>query len=273
MEHALKKLSLRGRQLLLIDLLAICISFVASFALRFDAPSAQFDQYLGAYLWILPILIVARLGGFVWLRLYQRAWRYASIEELTAVVTAAVGSSAAAYSVVFALLAAQIGVSLAGFPRSVPVIDTLLLTTLAGAWRFGLRVSGIGRRGANGPSENGLRTLIVAEGNVASDAIRQVAAVRSPNLRPIGLLADDLIVGQRFHGVSVLGRTAAFSSILASSNAEAILLAFPSARGRDLRKLVRETEKAGLRCFTLPSIAEVMAGRVTTEPLREVDVE
>src|SRR5439155_10007339 len=233
MENPLKKVSLRGRQLLLIDLLAICISFVASFALRFHAPSAQFDQYLGAYLWILPILILARLGGFVWLRLYQRAWRYASVEELTAVVTAAVGSSAAAYSVVFALLAAQIGVSLAGFPRSVPIIDTLLLTALAGAWRFALRISGIGRKGANLQSETGLRTLIVAEASAASGAIRQVAAGRNPNLRPIGLLADDLTVGQSFHGISVLGRTGAFAAILASSKAEAVLLALPSARGRD----------------------------------------
>src|SRR5436190_1054412 len=113
----LKKLSLRGRQLLLIDLLAICISFVLSFALRFDA---------------------------------------------------------------------------------------LLLTALAGAWRFALRISGIGRKGANLQSETGLRTLIVAEASAASGAIRQVTAGRSPNLRPIGLLADDLSVGQSFHGISVL---------------------------------------------------------------------
>ena len=274
MENPLKKVSLRGRQLLLIDLLAVCVSFVASFALRFDAPSSQFDQYLRAYLWILPILIVARLSGFVWLRLYQRAWRYASIEELTAVVTAAVGSSAAAYSVVFALLAGQIGISLAGFPRSVPIIDTLLLTAFAGAWRFALRITGVQRRGAITSSDGGLRTLIVTDGSAAGGALRQLAVARNPSLRPIGLIADDLTTGQRFHAIPVLAKTTAFGRTLASVPAEAVLLALPSARGRDLRKFVREAEEAGVRCFTLPSLAEVMAGTQAGSPsLREVDVE
>jgi len=271
--RSLNRLSLRGRQLLLLDLLAICISFVASFALRFDAPSDLFDQYLGAYLWMLPFLIVARLAGFMWLRLYQRVWRYASIEELIAVITAVVGSSAAAYSVIFGLMAVQIGLSTGGFPRSVPIIDTVLLIGLAGAWRFGLRLTGVGRKGANHTRAAGLRTLIAAEGHAAGGVIRQLLENGDPVFQPVGLLADDLAVGERLHRVPVLGKIDALASMLESVDAEAVLFALPSARGRALRKLVREAEVGGVRCFTMPSVAEVMAGRVTMNSLREVEVE
>jgi FlaA1/EpsC-like NDP-sugar epimerase len=271
--RSLNRLSLRGRQLLVFDLVAICASFVASFALRFDAPSAQFDQYLGSYLWMLPFLIVARLGGFVWLRLYQRVWRYASIEELTAVITAVVGSSAAVYSGLLGLMAVGIGHSPAGFPRSVPIIDTVLLIGLAGVWRFGLRLTGVGRKGAGRNGDAGLRTLIAAEGHAAAGVIRQLLENGDPVFQPVGLLADDLVVGERLLRVPVLGKLDALAKMMESVDAEAVLLALPSARGRALRKLVHEAEVAGVRCFTMPSVAEVMAGRVTMNALREVEVE
>src|SRR5207249_2101259 len=139
------RVSMRGRHLLVFDALATVGSFVLSLALRFDAPSFQFDQYLNAYLWAIPLLLVARLGAFLALRLYQRVWQYASIDELVAVVVAVVGSSVFAYGAIYFLAFAS---PLPGFPRTVPIIDTTFVIAFAGAWRFALRVSGIGRAGA-----------------------------------------------------------------------------------------------------------------------------
>jgi FlaA1/EpsC-like NDP-sugar epimerase len=268
----LTKLSLRGRQLLLLDLFVICLAFVTSFALRFDAPSDQFDAYFLSYLWMLPVLVAARLAGFIWLRLYQRVWRYASIEELVAVVIAVGGSSAAAYSVLLGLVSVGIGSSPQGFPRSIPVIDTILVLVLAGGWRFGLRVFGVGRKGAVS-RDSRLRALLLAERAAAPGVIRQLQESRDPAFRAVGVLADDLAVGEQLLGVPVLGPLEIFEDVLKAREIDAVVLALPSARGRVLRKLVHEAETAGVRCLTMPSVAEVMAGRVTMNSLRDVEVE
>src|SRR2546423_238498 len=42
------------RRLIVIDAIAVAASFILSLAVRFDAPSAQFDVYLSAYSWIIP---------------------------------------------------------------------------------------------------------------------------------------------------------------------------------------------------------------------------
>src|SRR2546430_3700484 len=141
------RLDLRGRHLILFDAAATVAAFTVSLALRFDAPSHDFVTYLTAYLWLIPLLLAARLGAFLGFRLYQRVWRYASIDELVAVILAVSGSSLVAYSILYAIIfTAPSGlVAALGFPRSVAITDTVLMVALAGAWRFGLRMTGVGR--------------------------------------------------------------------------------------------------------------------------------
>src|SRR5207247_6887189 len=103
------------------------------------APSHDFVTYLTAYVWLIPLLLAARIGAFLLLRLYQRVWRYASIDELVAVILAVSGSSLVAYSILYAIIfAAPSGlVAALGFPRSVAIPDTVLIVALWRALGFG----------------------------------------------------------------------------------------------------------------------------------------
>ncbi|HZP95155.1 MAG TPA: nucleoside-diphosphate sugar epimerase/dehydratase [Candidatus Limnocylindria bacterium] len=266
-----RALTLRGRHLVVLDVASTALSFLLALALRFDAPSPTFDAYLRVYLWALPVLVVARVGAFLWLRLYQRVWRYASVDELIAVLVAVVGSSIFAYAIVYAgyLEAAPPTVS---FPRSVPVIDTILMIALAGSWRFAFRVVGVGRRGAR--TVAGLeRALVVGSGTAALSVIRDLRTDVDLGMHPVGVLADDLPREQRLLGLPVLGRTEDLAGVVKDHNISVVLLALPSAEGRVLRRLVRSAEAAGARCLTVPSVAEVVAGRIRMDALREIDVE
>src|SRR5258708_6580410 len=127
---------LRGRHLIVLDIVSTIAAFLLALGLRFDAPSALFDQYLRAFWWVPGLLIVARVTTFLILRLYQRAWRYASVEELVAVTGAVVGSSVAGYGVLFVFLA--IVAPAIVFPPSGPVIDTILMLVLPGPSRLPL---------------------------------------------------------------------------------------------------------------------------------------
>jgi FlaA1/EpsC-like NDP-sugar epimerase len=266
-----RAISLRGRHLLVLDLLAAALSFTASLALRFDAPSEDFDRYFQAYAWFLIILISARIGSFIWLRLYQRIWRYASIDEVTAIVAAAVGSSIVAYLPLFALIGTHPSVFSIGFPRSVAVIDTVLMIALAGSWRFAARVFRVGRAGP--PHGRGARALVVGGGSAGQSVIRELRSNKQLGFLPVALLADDFAVGQQLMGVPVVGRIDDLAIAIGNAHAEVVLFALPSATGVVLRQLVRQAEATGARCLTMPSVAEVVAGRVTMNTLRDVDLE
>jgi FlaA1/EpsC-like NDP-sugar epimerase len=263
---------LRGRHLVLFDAISTVASFVVGLALRFDAPSEQFTQYISAFTWAIPLLLVMRLATFVMFRLYQRVWRYASVDELIAVVLAVASSSVVAYVAIYAVVLAT-PASMLGFPRSVVVIDTVLMIALAGAWRFGLRVSGVGRVGARASRDTAERALIVGDGSAALATIRELRANPDLGLNPIGILADDLPFGQRLMSLPVLGRRTDLATVIQRHGVRVVLLALPSADGRTLRRLVRDAEALGVRCLTVPSIAEVVAGRVTMNAIREVEVE
>lgn len=264
-------MTLRGRHLLLLDAAATLLSFSGALALRFDAPSDVFGTYISVYRWVLPLLIVARLGAFVLLRLYQRVWRYASVDELLAVVWAVIGSSVVAYGVVVAVVIIVPEYKALGFPRTVAIIDTVLMIASAGAWRFAFRVVGIGRHGV--ASSTGERTLVVGEGAAALAILRELRAGPQLGLTAVGLIADDLGPGQRLMGVPVVGRLDQFTEVIKRLEVSAILLALPSASGPTLRRLVREADALGVRSLTVPGIAEIVAGRVTTTAIRDVDLE
>ena len=66
-----------------------------------------------------------------------------------------------------------------------------------------------------------------------------------------------------FGGIDSLTQTAARERI------DVAILALPSASGKTLRRLARMAHDANLRCFTVPSLAELAAGRVTMTALRD----
>jgi FlaA1/EpsC-like NDP-sugar epimerase len=274
--HGLKRLRaaamLRGRHLIVLDVASTIVAFLAALALRFDAPSPLFDQYLRTFFWVAGLLVVARVTTFLVLRLYQRAWRYASIEELLAITGAVVGSSIAGYGVLYLILSGQPASALP-FPRSVPVVDTILVLVLTGSWRFALRLTGVGRRGAR--DTGGLeRALIVGSGSAALGVIREFRESGPEfGMHPVGALVDDLPKGQRFMGLEVLGSLEDLAWAIERYSVAVVLLALPSADGPTLRRIVRIAEASGTRCLTVPSVAEVVAGRVTMDRLREIDVE
>ena len=264
-------LNLRGRHLIVLDVVSTLVSFTLALALRFDAPSPLFDAYFRTFFWVAWLLVLVRVATFLAFRLYQRAWRYASIEELTSVSLAVVGSSAIAYGVVFLVTSVRPDIPLA-FPRSVPVIDTFLALTFTGSWRFALRIARVGRTGLK--RTGGLeRALVVGSGPAAIGVIREMRANASFGMVPVGVAVDDLAKGQRFMGLEVLGSIAELAAIIERHSIAVCLLALPAADGRTLRRLVRVAEQAGTRCLTVPSVAEVVAGRVTMDRLREIDVE
>ncbi len=81
----------RGRHLLVIDLLGIVVAAYVALALRFDRISGPF--FVPAFPVVVGVLLGARTITNIRLGLYTRRWRFASVPDLERIVAAvALGS-------------------------------------------------------------------------------------------------------------------------------------------------------------------------------------
>lgn len=272
-------LSLRGRHLLLLDVVCVGLAFVLAFALRLDAPSDAFHSHLTRFAWLLLPLLAIRIGANLYFRLYQRLWRYASVEEMQAIVLAT-----SAGSVLFGLGVLGLGLGgpgwpAYGFPRSIVGIEWLLSMAFLGGVRFSLRTVQAGRWvSGHGPVATGegttKRVLIVGAGDAGAAVAKEMHTRPGLAMHPVGFIDDDPMKrGKLVHGVQVLGDRSRLRQLVVQLEVGSVIVAMPTAPGTVIRQIVQECREIGVSVMTLPGIAELISGRVSFSQLRPVQVE
>src|ERR1035437_5411809 len=106
----------------------VVLSNRLAFWLRFD--NGIPDWVNQAFWQMLPWLIVVRGVTFIPFRLYEGLWRYTSIYDLQALI----GGIASSSFVFFILTRTPLGPPT--YPRSIFIIDALILTVLLGGMRM-----------------------------------------------------------------------------------------------------------------------------------------
>ena len=117
----------RGRHLFLFDILAVGAAIVGAFGLRFDANNVVGNMQ--PYLPVLLLPLVVMPPVFIGFGLYRREWRYASVNEMVAITAAILVGTGITFAIQLLLGALGLPGTL-GFPRSVFVIEALLLLAL-----------------------------------------------------------------------------------------------------------------------------------------------
>lgn len=210
-------------------ILALASNYLA-FVLRFDAqvPAQVFSMFLAT----LPWLLVARATTFLFFRLNEGMWRYVSLWDLRR-ITAAVATS----TVVF-YLCVRYGYGTDDYPRSIFFIDSALLLLLIGAFRLSPRVY---REFTRRPGRR--RLLIVGAGDTGERVLRHLQHDSASHYEPIGFLDDDQAkVGQRIHGVPVMGSVGDLPHLIAREKADEIMVAIQNPRPSLLREIVTLVE-------------------------------
>lgn len=261
--------------ILVTDAGLVCVSYVLAYLIRFenDIPPDQVEMLVQTLPWIVPLKILL----FAWLGLYRGMWRYTSISDLVNIIKATVISAGA---IALTLLLIR---HFEGFSRSVLVMDALLTLMLIGGVRLLIRVHIQKAFPAsffnpayfpffNPDREKRKRLLIVGAGDAAEKMLREI--LDNPRLRynPVGLLDDDpRKQGRAIHGVPVLGLIEDLENVPVQF--DEILIAIPSARGEEMRKIVEMCDRTGKRFRTIPKIGELIEGRITVNSIREVRLE
>ena len=211
---------------------------------------------------LLPILIAVRLAVFVPFHLFEGLWRYTSIWDVRRIGAGVAVSSGLFYLVVHHWLERLL------YPRSIFLIDALVLAALMGAARLGRRIAR-----EIGSVDRGARVLIYGAGDAADLVLRDLQHRGSAAPEVIGVIDDDPHkVGHRLHGVPVLGSREDLARIVKANAPTEILIAIPSASEKTIRAIVRALEPFHLRIRTVPSL-NAKSGQRPVDLIRDLSVE
>lgn len=254
--------------MILIDAALVAASYICAYLLRYEGrlPDQEWQQIVR----VLPFLAPMKLICFSLFGLYRGMWRYTSIEDLKRVLKATTASSALLALAVLYVHHFQ------GYSRAAFIIDWLLTLLGIGGARIGVRLlltnnmSSFWLLAKKGAKEK--RLLIIGAGAAGEKAVREILENPGLKLNPVGFLDDDPFKqGKAIHGVLILGTVDDMGGL--REDFDEILIAIPSARGEQMRRIVAACEETGKRFRTMPSLGELIDGKVSVKALREVRIE
>jgi FlaA1/EpsC-like NDP-sugar epimerase len=202
---------------------------------------------------------------FVCFGLYRGVWRFASVSDLKRIFLA-VGFSAVLLSALFFMIKTNVVI-----PRSVLVLDPLLLILFMGGSRFAYRawkehlLYGL-------TLKQGEPVIVLGAGEAAIALVKDLA--RSTQWRVVALLDDDTrMLGREIFGVKVKGNIQALASVSEHLDVKYVIVAMPSAHHQTRRLAIELANSLELEVMTVPAIDDLMSGKVSVSQIRKVDVE
>jgi FlaA1/EpsC-like NDP-sugar epimerase len=254
----------RDLPLTALDALAVVPAYVIPLVLRYDGtvPPDAWDRF-----WVfMPVIVLMHLLANYLFGLYGQMWRHASIQEARRLVLA----GAAGFALVLALDL------VAGPPRPVPISVVLFgaggAFAVFGAVRFQSRLFALRRRGEIESERR--RVLLMGTGDAGAQVFGDILRTPSLGLEVVGLIDDDpRRHGLALHGVSVLGTRDDIPELARRLDVDRVLLAIPSATSDAIRDVAVRCEEAEVSLRVLPSVREVVGGRVSARDLRVLSIE
>ena len=213
-------------------------------------------------LWVVPLQALI----FVIAGMYRGMWRYASLVDLQRIAVA-VGLS----TLLLALMLVMLPHEEPPVPRSVIMLDPILLILFLGGSRLGYRIWKE-RQARNPPSSPGRPVLILGAGDAAAELVKNLA--RAGDWRVLGLLDDDSTKrGRQIHGVSVLGPLEQLVELAPRLAPERAIIAMPSAAHQSRRRAIEICRRAGVQAMTVPSYQDLVSGRATVSQVRNLELD
>lgn len=245
------------------DAAVAVLAWILAFQLRFNfSIPAEFS----ALMWqSLPWVCSAQAAVFWRSGLYRGVWRFASLPDLKR-ISVAIGLAALLVAVGLLMLRLATVV-----PRSVLILDPMLLLLMMGGSRFAYR-AWKEHRVIRLSQLKGEPVLVIGAGDAAIALVKELE--RSPQWRVVGLLDDKVgLHGFQIHGVPILGGVAQLADFAGAMQVEQIIIALPSAKYRDRQRVVHAATEAGLSVLTVPSFEDLVSGKVNVSNIRKVEVE
>ncbi len=261
----MKKALLNSRSALALghDVVAAAVAWYGAYLLRFNFELPP--EHQAVMLQTLWLALPLQAAAFISFGLYRGTWRFASVLDLKRILLTVSVSAVVLVAVLF-MLSTTFRV-----PRSVLILDPILLILMMGGSRFVYRA--IKEHQLYGAHlRRGEPVIIFGAGAAAMSLVKDLA--QSAQWRVVGLLDDDETMhGREILGVKVQGSIASLPKVAARFSVGHVIIAMPSAHHQERRKALELANQLGLEVLTVPSIDDLMSGRLNISQIRRVDVE
>lgn len=252
------------------DLLIAGLSFWAALYLRFDTLNIPLTEDL-TFNRFFFLSIIIHAVSFILSGLYKGVWRFSSMHDLIRVV------KASAIAVACSLVLCFFMTRLSGVPRSMFLIEFLLLVIGLGGGRFVYRFlkDQTSLRSVIGGSDAEVKTvLIVGAGRAGEKLLRDIFSTPALKLNVIGFLDDDKFKKNALiHNVKVFGGIELIPSIVADYSVDKIFIAIPSANGDDVKRIVNYCKETNAEIKILPKMDQLLSAQVEISLLRNLNIE
>jgi len=257
---------MRNRYYFLMDMVGLSLAPFVAMMLRWEGVEWP-SGYLEATLWYAGITLPFRLGISWFTGLYNCIWRFASIIELEKILIAGALITGVNVAIGFAIGASFLGQRM---PLGALALDAMFSVAVLAGPRLASRVMQLRRRREG----EAVRTIVVGAGSAAQVVAREALASERAHFEIVGFVDDDhKKYGQMLHGIRVVGRVDELPRLIRSLGAKEVIIAMPSARGTEIRRVVELASQAGARTRTIPSITDIVSGRIEVSALRPVEIQ
>ena len=195
--------------------------------------------------------------------LNEGLWRYVSIWDVKKILVGVISGTAVFYGIV------SWGLGVSGYPRSVFIIDSIVLIGFLVGIRIAVRL--FRERKVVSRMK---QVLIIGAGDAGAKIVREMQTNPSCTYSPIGFVDNDTNkMGKRIHGVKVLGTRNDLQTILDTAKPEEVLVALPAASPAIIREITTALEPFKLPIKTLPKLDDILDGKVTINQIRPLAIE
>ncbi len=242
------------------DLAMAALTLPLALYLRLDMQA--FDRFPPHEMLLLTAgFVVIAAVSFRLQNMYHGVWRYASINDLIAIVRGVT------LLIVAATLALFLYNRLENVPRSTPFIAWCVLLLLLGGPRFAYRFLKDRQLSLHFAANGGKRVpvLLIGAGDAADLFIRAMEANPDSNYRVVGILGETgSRVGRRIRAVEVLGTAEDLPAAIArlaerDERPQRVILTRDAIDGELVARLLEETQALGLTLSRLPRLDDLRA--------------
>lgn len=243
--------------MLAADIVMVPLALWTAFVLRLSTLDVDVYPFLILY----AAALVVAIPAFVRLGLYRAIVRFMGPQAMLAVIK---GVSLVTVSLITITLMLRIP----GVPRSVFAIFWLLAICYVGGSRFVIRsyfhwlLEGVAGR-----------KRVVIYGAGAAGMQLASALSHDADYVPVAYLDDNtslqgtVINGLRVHSPQAL------EQLITKHDVTDVLLALPSASNSVRRKIINQLEPLSVHVRTLPTLPELVAGKISLDTVKEVDID
>ena len=252
-----------------VDIISVIIALVGGFYLVYNFTIS--NNIVSQLNYFLLITLFIKIFLFTIFGMYRGMWRYTSIADLMNILKASTLGS------LCTITAFSIFPDFSDLPKSVLLIDYILCTIFLCASRASVRLyfSNVSNHSANIkfreiPS-NRKKIIIIGAGTSSEKIIREIR--NNPGLQYIvvGIVDDDRFkIGATIHGVPIIGSIDKLSNL--DILFDEVVICISRATNEEMRRIVAICKSTGKPYRTVPTLSELIDGKVSMKSVREVSM-